>query len=97
MAENADIAAVGALAVTAAVGLFRELMPGLPDVRRSSDPEMAVDVRTGYVAGTALTVGVGAVLAYLLKTHIPLTLAMIIAAGLTVVYEIVLRMKGAGR
>jgi hypothetical protein len=97
MAENTDIAAVGALAVTAAVGLFRELMPDLPDVRRSSDPEMATDVRTGYVAGSALTLGIGAVLAYLLRTHIPFTLALLIAAGLTIVYEIVLRMRGASR
>jgi hypothetical protein len=97
MAENADVAAVGALAVTAAVGLFRELMPDLPDVRRSNDPQMATDVRTGYIAGSALTLGIGAVMGYLLSSHIPFTLALLIAAGLTVVYEFVLRMKGAGR
>ncbi len=97
MAEPSDVAAVGALAVTAAVGLFRELLPPLPDVRRSSDPEMACDVRVGEVAGSALTIGIGAVMAVLLRTHTPLTLAVALALGLVIVYERALRMRGAGR
>ena len=93
-AGNAEIAAVGALALSAAVGLFRELLPPLPDVRRANDPEMALDVRTGYTAGSVLTLGMGAALAMLLKTHVPFTLALFLAVGLTIVYEATLRMRG---
>lgn len=95
--DNSDVAAVAALAVTASVGLVGQMLPPLPQVRRASDPDTAADVHTGLAAVAALTIGIGGVLAALLRSHLPLLLAGLIAAGLAIVYERALRMRGAAR
>lgn len=85
--QRPDLVAVGALAVTASIGLFKDLLPPLSAVRRSDDAETKADVRLGELAGSGLIIGIGAVMSLLLHAKEPFLLAVLIAAGLTATYE----------
>jgi hypothetical protein len=97
VADEGDIAAVVALSVTASIGLFKELLPPLQDVRRADphDKEFAEDVHVAMVGGFALVVGIGAIMAQLTNSHIALSVSILLAAGIALLYERALRMRGA--
>lgn len=76
------------------IGVFNQFLPPLRDIRNAdvhTDTAFAAEVRTGEVAAVALTVGIGAIASGLTKSNVPITVALIAAALLVVVYETTLR------
>lgn len=82
------------LALTQGIGAFTAFLPRLGEVRKAdakTDHEMVAEVRTGEIAAVALTVGVGAVASYLTKSNTPVTVSVVVAIGLVILYETTLR------
>ena len=82
------------LAISQAVGSFNAFLPKLTDIRKANpndDPSFAADVRTGEVAAVALTIGVGAIVSSLTQSSVPVTVGLITAVGLVILYESTLR------
>lgn len=82
------------LAISQAVGSFNAFLPKLADIRKANpehDPSFAADVRTGELAAVALTVGVGAIVSSLTNSPVPVTVGVITALGLVILYETTLK------
>jgi hypothetical protein len=84
---------VATLSITQAVTVFHQFLPPLTDIRRTSlgDTAGVMDVRIGELASASLVVGIGGVLSWLMKSHEPLLLSVLAAAGLIGIYEFTLR------
>ena len=82
------------LSVTQAVGSMQFFLPRLADVRKAdpvANPDMVGDVRLGEVAAITLTTAVGAIIASMTKSAVPLVAAMFTSFILVCVYETALR------
>jgi hypothetical protein len=90
---NSELTGITTLALTQAVTIFHQFLPPLTDVRKTSMDDVSgrLDVRIGEIASAALVVGVGAILAYMVKTKEPFVVSIITAIGLVGIYEYVLR------
>lgn len=88
----ADMTAVP-LVLSQTVGSFQFFLPRLAEVRKAGpgDRSMWSDVRVGEVAAVALSVGMGAIMATLTKSPLPLYCGVMIALVLVCVYEYTLR------
>jgi hypothetical protein len=92
--NNAQIPTV-CIAATTGVGVFVSLMPDLNDIRKASpDSPTASDLRYSECVASAIVFGLGVLVAYLLKSTIPFTIATITVAVLVAVYESTMRKVG---
>lgn len=89
----ADATGVAALALGQTVGAYAFFLPSLREVRQAppTDPLIRGDVRLGQVAAGALSIGIGAIMANLTGSTVPLLVAVFIAAIISVIYEFALR------
>lgn len=82
------------LAVTQGVGAFALFLPRFTDVRRNNpkdNPDFAGDVRTGEIAATTLTLGVGAIASFYTGSNAPMVTALFLVLVMVFVYESTLR------
>lgn len=93
----------GAVLAAATVSLGQSItaysffLPPLREVRKAqvSDPAIRGDVHMGQMAAGVVTVAVGAMLAFLVKSQIPLIVAVLIAVVIAAFYEAALRNERA--
>jgi hypothetical protein len=82
------------LALTQGIASFHTFIPSLSDIRKNNpadNPDFAADVRMGEVASVALTVGIGVIASSLTGSSVPALVSLVVALGLVVMYESVLR------
>lgn len=93
---NPDMLGPASLTVTQGIVAYSMFLPRFTDVRRNNpadNPDFAGDVRTGEVAATALTLGVGAIASYYTGSPAPVMTALFVAAVMIFVYESTLRSR----
>lgn len=84
--------AMSTLAMTQGLGLFFTIMPRFSDVRETApDGSFAKTVRHAELAATAGTIGVGLLLSALSGDSMPLKIAIVVAFGFALMYEVALR------
>ena len=87
----ADGAIIGAATVSLgqSITAYSFFLPPLREVRRANptEPAMRGDVHMGQLAAGIVTIGVGIMLSYLVGSAIPLTVAVITAVMIGLVYE----------
>lgn len=91
---NPDMLGPASLTVTQGIVAYSMFLPRFTDVRRNNpadNPDFAGDVRTGEVAATALTLGVGAIASYYTGSPAPVMTALFVAVIMVVMYESTLR------
>lgn len=79
--------ALTSLAVSGTIGVMDKFLPDLAHVRQRSDPTTVMNVRMGEVAVGAWALGMGAYLAWVVKSKHPMALAMSGLALVVLVYE----------
>lgn len=81
------------LAMTQAFTAFNTFLPPLSEVRKRSvdDAAFAADVRLGEIAGAGLALGFGALTSGITGSSTPVIAGALMAIGLIVLYESVLR------
>lgn len=89
---DAQTASLTMLAVTSSIGMYTSLLPSFSEVRKAdhSDVETRNDVRMGEIAAGALAVSIGLMAASMAGTPIPAVVAIVVAVGVTAMYENVL-------
>lgn len=90
---DASLIGVSTLAITQSFTVFNAFLPPLTDVRRMSpaNSSQVMDIRVGEIAAASLVIGIGGALCYMMKTHEPMTFAVLAAVGLIGIYEFALR------
>lgn len=91
---NPDMLGPATFCVTQGVVAYSLFLPKFTDVRRNNPldhPDFAGDVRTGEVAATAVTLGVGAIASYYTGSPAPMATALFIAFIMVATYEFTLR------
>lgn len=79
-------------ALLAAAALYATIMPNLADVRRSAPgTAMAADTRNGIVVGSAILVGIGAMLSTEQRSTKPLYMLGGVAVLIAAAFELTLR------
>jgi hypothetical protein len=76
---------------------FTAFLPTLREVRQGSadDATMRNDVRYGQTAAAILALGIGAMMAWLTQSSVPLYTALVATMLYAFIYELALRNKGA--
>lgn len=95
MPRQTDLAPL-ALSMTQAVAAFFTVMPKFSEVRRADpdhDFELKMDVRTGEISASVISLGIGGILAYYYRSPVPVYAASAIGIIIAVVYELALRQK----
>ena len=90
---DAATASAAAIALGQTVGAYSFFLPPLREVRRAgtSDAAMRGDVRMGQVASAALSLGVAGILANLTGSTLPVTVTIVVALIIAMLYETALR------
>lgn len=89
---------VAALALTQSYAQFQTYMPRLADVRRADpehDTDIVGDVRVGEIAAFVGSLGVGIIVSSITGDPLPAYVSVASCAILIVMYELVLRSRGA--
>lgn len=74
------------------VAIFTAFMPGLTDVLQDNiSQSMAHDVRYAQVAASITAIGVGGLVSYVTNSRVPVTVSVLGAIVLGIVYETTLR------
>lgn len=91
---DASIFGPASLSMTQGFSAFNAFLPKLTDIRKtmpSENPDFAADVRLGEAAAASLTIGMGLIASSLTQSPVPAIVALLMAIGLVVLYESVLR------
>lgn len=94
MPDRAVTISVSMLAVGQGIAVFNTMMPPITEIRKrtpDTDPEFAADVRVAEIVGSVITLGIGLIMSSLSQSSLPALVAIMVAAGLTITYECVLR------
>jgi len=95
MADGMDLGSNTLTAALAAVAVYAQIMPSLPEVRRASaESAVGEDVRNGLMVGSALLLGIGALISAHERSRRPLLIMAGTAAMLALAYEGTLRRRG---
>lgn len=94
--DSGTVAVVGLMTMTGAE-LVRDLCPGLTELRqaKSSDPGLAAATHVGITLGSAIMLLTGYVVALKTKEKWPVYLSVVVALGLSAMYEWTLRRSPA--
>lgn len=97
MENNAAAAGISVTVTSMMMSGFTAFLPTLREVRQGSatDPRMVNDVRYGQLAAAVLAVGIGALMAWLSQSAVPLYVALFATLLYSVIYEMALRNTGA--
>lgn len=88
---DTQTASLTMLAVTSSIGVYTSLLPSLADVRKArGDTVVTNDVRLGEIAAGALAVAIGLMASTMAGTPVPAMVAVIVAVGVTFMYESIL-------
>jgi hypothetical protein len=82
------------LGMTQGFSAFSAFLPSMSEIRKAhpdTNPDFAADVRIGEITASAVTVGMGLIVSSLVGSMVPAFIAMLMAAGMVVMHESVLR------
>lgn len=87
-----DPSALSLVSMSQAVTSFYAIMPRISEVRAAGpDSTIGADVRAGELVAGSLVLGMGAILAVLAKSRMPLAIAGMTVAVFVITYEWLLR------
>jgi hypothetical protein len=94
---NAAAAGISVTVTGMMLSGFTAFLPTLREVRQGSptDPRMVNDVRYGQLAAGVMAVGIGALMAWLSNSSVPLYVAIFATLLYATIYEMALRNTGA--
>lgn len=97
METNAAAAGVSVTVTSMMLSGFTAFLPTLREVRQGSptDPRMINDVRYGQLAAGVMAIGIGALMAWLSGSAVPLYVAIFATLLYGAIYEMALRNTGA--
>lgn len=97
MAVQPEMLGPSFLSITQSVGLFQGFLPRFSEIRQTTpgtNPTLERDIHAGMIGATMLSVGMGAVIANLTGSPVPVFVAMACCIGLISLYEWVYRVPG---
>lgn len=92
MTNATEFAAI-ALVMTQGTAVSTAIMPSLSEIREAepNDAEMLGYLRHAEIVSTAITVGIAAVSSVILRTTLPLIIAVVLMGGIIAAYELSLK------
>lgn len=96
-ANNAAAAGISVTVTSMMLSGFTAFLPTLREVRQGApdDVRMVNDVRYGQLAAAVMAVGIGALMAWLTGSSVPLYVAIFATLLYGLIYEMALRNTGA--
>lgn len=88
-----DVNAIGAasLAISQSVIAFTAFLPQFTEIKRGTMDALHSDVRLGEMAAVTTACGIGILLSWLTKSHIPAIVSVMVSFMLVMLYETALR------